>query len=218
MQKQIVSLLGVAALALGVASPAMAADDVVGFYAGGNVGQSRAKVDTAGIDAAVRAAGAASSATTANENDTGFKLFGGYRFHPNFAIEAGYFNLGKFDTTTVTTGPAVTVLGSAKNENGFNIDLVGIAPLDSGFSLFARVGVQTSKTTISAIGFGAGRTAAVSSSETSASYKAGLGAQFDFNKNLGARAEWERYRVPGGAAGVSKADIDLFSLGLVVRF
>ena len=191
---------------------AIAADAGTGFYLGGNVGGSRVKIDTAGIDAAVRAAGATTSATTANENDTGFKLFAGYRFHPNFAVEGGYFNLGKFTTTTVTTGPALTVAGEVKNDNGFNLDLVGIVPFNDAFSGFARVGVQNSKTTVSAAAGGVG----VSLSETKTNWKAGLGVQYDFTKNIGARAEWERYRLPDGAG--SRFDADLFSLGLLVRF
>jgi OOP family OmpA-OmpF porin len=212
------TLFSIAALGLGFASSAMAADEMTGYYVGGNVGQSRTKIDTASFDASVRALGVATSTTSANQNDTGFKLFGGYRFHPNFAVEAGYFNIGKFTTTTVTTGPGATVVGSAQNNNGFNIDLVAIAPLDAGFSLFGRFCIQTSKTSLSAAGFAASRTAAISSNETSAGYKAGLGAQYDFTKSVGARAEWERYRVPGGGSGVGKADVDLFSLGMVVRF
>ena len=195
---------------------AIAADDVTGFYVGGNVGQSRSKIDTASIDAAIRAAGAATSATTANEHDTGFKLFGGYRLHPNFAVEAGYFNLGKFSFTTITTGPAATLSGSAKNDNGINLDIVGILPFAEGFSGFARLGVQSSKSTVSITGIGPGGTASVSQSETKTNWKAGLGLQYDFNKNIGARAEWERYRVPDGSGG--KANVDLFSVGMLVRF
>ena len=161
-QKNFVSLLGLLAIAAVGMSPAMAADTPTGFYIGGNVGQSRVKIDTAGIDAAIRAAGATTSATTANENDVGFKLFAGYRFHPNFAVEGGYFNLGKFTTTTVTTGPALRIAGTVKNDNGFNLDLVGIIPFNKAFSGFARGGVQTSKTTVSAAGGGI----ALSASET----------------------------------------------------
>ncbi|MDB5809552.1 MAG: OmpA/MotB [Betaproteobacteria bacterium] len=217
-QKTIISLCcATASFCFGAV--AVAADTANGWYAGGNVGQSRAKVDGAGINAAVLATGTvATAATSTNENDTGFKLFAGYRFHPNFAVEGGYFNLGKFGFTTVTTGPAATLNGTAKSENGFNLDLVGILPLNESFSLLARVGAQTSKTTLSLGGVGPGGTTSISSSQTSGSYKAGLGAQYDFTKSIGARAEWERYRVPGGASGSSKADVDLFSLGVVVKF
>lgn len=208
------SVLVILPVAFGGTLPALAADTGTGFYLGGNVGQSRAKIDTAGIDAGIIALGAATSATSADEEDVGFKLFAGYRFHPNFAVEGGYFNLGKFNTTTVTTGPPLTIAGEAKNDNGFNLDLVGIVPFDDSFSGFARVGVQTSKTTVSGAAVGV----AVSTSESKTSYKAGLGLQYNFTKNVGARLEWERYRVPDGDGTGGQSDVDLFSLGLVVRF
>ena len=201
-------------------TPTLAADNAsTGFYIGGNGGQSRASIDTGSIDAAILATGlVATSNTTAKEHDVGFKLFGGYRFHTNFAVEAGYFNLGKFTFTTVTTGPAATLSGEAKNNNGFFLDLVGIIPFNDAFSGFARVGAQSSQTTLSVVGIGPGGTAAISTSETKTSWKGGVGVQYDFTKNVGIRAEWERYHVPNGDGTGGKADVDLFSGGLVVRF
>lgn len=201
---------------LAACGTATAAEPVTGFYIGGNAGQSRVSVDTAGINATVIAVGGVATAvTTADETDTGFKVFGGYRFHRNFAVEGGYFNLGRFEFTSVTTGPAVTVPGRAKNDNGFNLDVVGIVPFSDNFSLFGRAGVQTSKTSISGAPAGG---FAFSSSETKTSFKGGAGLQFDFTRNFGARLEWERYRVPGGYSLIGKQNVDLFSLGLVLSF
>lgn len=212
------SYAAICAVTLLACGSANAAEPVTGFYVGGNAGQSRANINTGGISAAVLSTGlVAAAGTTADETDTGFKLFGGYRFHPNFAVEAGYFKLGTFGFTTATVGPAATVAGSAENSSGFNIDLVVIAPINEAFSLFGRVGAQTSKTTISLAGVGAGGAAAISSSQTGSNYKAGVGMQYDFAK-IGLRAEWERYRIPGGSSGSSNADVDLFSLGVLYRF
>jgi opacity protein-like surface antigen len=45
----------------------------------------------------------------------------------------------------------------------------------------------------------------------------GLGAQYDFNRNLGLRLEWQRYnRMGGGLLG--KSDTDNVSLGALWRF
>jgi OOP family OmpA-OmpF porin len=52
--------------------------------------------------------------------------------------------------------------------------------------------------------------------ENEASYKYGLGLQYDFTPSLGLRGEWERYRV-NDAVG-NKGDIDMFSIGLVYIF
>src|SRR5258705_4522650 len=112
----------------------MAADSTIGWYVGGNVGQSKANIDDGGINASILAAGFTSASTSKDDTDVGFKLFGGYRFHPNFAIEAGYFNLGKFNFTTVTN-PAAIITGEAKSNNGFNVDLVGILPVTTDLSL-----------------------------------------------------------------------------------
>jgi OOP family OmpA-OmpF porin len=127
----------IASLATAIASTllftpsSMAADPSIGWYVGGNVGQSRANIDDGGINATVLSAGFTSASTTKDETDTGFKVFAGFRFMPNFAIEAGYFNLGKVNFTTVTT-PAATISGEAKSDNGFNLDLVGILPVTGG--------------------------------------------------------------------------------------
>jgi OOP family OmpA-OmpF porin len=47
-------------------------------------------------------------------------------------------------------------------------------------------------------------------------YKLGLGAEFDFTKNVGVRGEWERYRVSDGFSG--RTDVDVFSASLLYKF
>ena len=39
----------------------------------------------------------------------------------------------------------------------------------------------------------------------------GLGGQFDFNRNIGLRAEWQRYKVSDG-------NVDNLSIGVLYRF
>jgi OmpA-OmpF porin, OOP family len=53
-------------------------------------------------------------------------------------------------------------------------------------------------------------------SKTQPSFKFGLGLQYDFTDRFGGRLELERYRI-NPAVG-SKGDIDLLSLGIVMRF
>ena len=48
-----------------------------------------------------------------------------------------------------------------------------------------------------------------------ASYKVGAGVQYDFDKQLGLRGEWERYRFD--ALG-SKTNADMYSVGLNYKF
>src|SRR3989304_5933084 len=89
--------LGLAAHAA-IASPFPAADDT-GWYGGISVGQSKAKIDDARITSGLLGRGFARTSISDDDRDTGYKLFGGYKFNKNFALEGGYFDLGKFGFT-----------------------------------------------------------------------------------------------------------------------
>lgn len=84
-----------------IASPFAVADDS-GWYSGINIGQSRAKIDDAQITARLLGTGLTTTSITNDDPDTGYKLFGGYQFNKNFALEGGYFDLGKFGFTATT--------------------------------------------------------------------------------------------------------------------
>src|SRR5476649_1967799 len=87
-------ILGLATLAV-IASPFAFADDP-GWYGGLNVGQSRAKIDDARIMSNLLGGGATTASIDDDNRGTGFKVFGGYKLNKNFAVEGGYFDLGKF--------------------------------------------------------------------------------------------------------------------------
>lgn len=82
--KTIVSTFAFLGVAMSGVAPAMAADDT-GFYAGAGAGFTRIKID----DNTLAVAGATASTLTKDESDTGFKIFGGYQFNPNIAVEIG---------------------------------------------------------------------------------------------------------------------------------
>ena len=204
--------LGLAALAV-IASPFAMADDS-GWYAGANVGQSRAKIDDARITSSLLGGGLATTSIDDNDRDTGYKLFGGYKINKNFALEGGYFDLGRFGFTA-TTLPAGTLSGKIKL-NGLNLDAVGILPISEKFSAFGRLGMNYAQAKDSFSGTGAVAVLDPNPSKREANYKFGLGLQYDFTQSLGMRLEAERYRI-NDAVG-NKGDIDLLSVGLVYRF
>jgi len=195
-----------------IASPlAMAADPT--WYLGGNIGQSRPDLDEGRIANQVLGPGLAVTSSH-DDRDTGAKLFGGYRFHRNFAIEGGYFDLGKvgFSATTI---PAGTFTGSLRVK-GLNLDTVGILPMGEKFSAFGRIGVTYARTRDTFSGTGAAIVLNPNPSERDWGYKLGLGLQYDFTPRFGARAEVERYRVNDAVGGYS--NINLISVGLVYLF
>ncbi len=196
-----------------VASPyAVAADS--GGYIGINVGQSRAKIDDPRITSNLLGGGFTSVSIVDDDRDTGYKLYGGYQFNKNFALEGGYFDLGKFGFTA-TTVPAGTLSGNIRLR-GLNLDAVGILPINQKFSAFGRAGVNYAEARDSFAGTGAVIVTNPSPSKREANYKFGLGLQYNFTESLGMRAEAERYRI-NDAVG-NRGDIDLFSLGLVYSF
>lgn len=192
----------VAALAV-ITSPYAVADDP-GWYGGINLGQSRSHLNTERI-AGNLVGGAAT--TSIDSRDTGYKLFGGYQFNPNFALEGGYFDLGRFGFTATTLTPGA-LSGSIKVK-GLNLDAVGILPLGEKWSAIARAGLNYADTKDTFSG-------TVNTTKSDTNYKYGLGLQYAFTQSLDLRLEAERYRVNDGVGG--RGNIDLVSLGLVYRF
>jgi OOP family OmpA-OmpF porin len=215
--KKLIKAAGVLSLvSCAVMNSAFAADDSF-WYVGGNIGQSRAKIDDARIANSLSGAGLPSTISDDNRH-TGYKLFGGYQFNRNLALEGGYFNLGEFGYTATTVPPALagTLNGNTKIQ-GLNLDAVGILPFGDKFSVFGRLGMQyaQAKDTFSSTG-SIPAPADPSPSKNALNYKLGVGAQYDFNQSLGMRLEAERYRIDDAIN--NKGDIDMYSIGLVYRF
>jgi OmpA-OmpF porin, OOP family len=146
-KKWFVSMLGAAAMALSTGALAQSSMATVpNFYAGLDIGQ----------------------ADVGDEDDIGFRLFGGYQFHRNIAVELGYGML--FDKSDVE----VTAL---------EVTAVGQFPLANQFSLIGKLGFANVE--VDAPGFG---------SEDSTEITWGIGVQFDVSRNLAARAMWQRYQ------------------------
>jgi OOP family OmpA-OmpF porin len=213
MRKTETALMAVAALAAAgvqAAEPSAAAN----WYLGAGAGQARAKINDSTVTSALAGTGASVATITRDETEFSYKLYAGYQYNRYLAFEGGMFNLGSF-TFAATTTPAGTLNGAVKNTVGANFDVLGTAPLGDRFSLFARAGVQSSKTRDLFTASGV-LLRAPTPSKNVVSYKAGVGAGFDFTKNVGMRAEWERYRVGDGFDG--KMNVDVASLNLLYKF
>jgi OOP family OmpA-OmpF porin len=151
-----------------------------GPYVGGSIGTSKYK-------------GADIGAVATDKSSTGGKIYGGYGFTPNIAVEAGYADLGKFKSAA----------GEVKG-NGLFVDAVGTVPITQSLSALGRVGAFNGKLKDNLNGNSSGT-----------NLKAGLGLQYDFNKQTGVRAEWERYKFKGVN---EKPSADLYSIGVNHKF
>jgi len=85
-------MMAMAAVAV-MLSPTALADDS-GWYAGFNVGQSKAKIDDPRIASSLLADGFTTTSISNDDHHLGFKVFGGYEFNRYIALETGYFDLG----------------------------------------------------------------------------------------------------------------------------
>jgi len=193
----------VAVLILGLAAkPSMAQAE--NWYAGASVGQSKADIDlTCDLDISC----------SKDEDDTGFKIFGGYEFNPNGAIEFGYVDLGKFKASGKDS-----FLGNASLDwepSGFTFAVVGTLPIGQNFGLTGKVGIFFWDMDLHARSsvFGSG-----SDSDSGTDLTYGLGLKYDFSKTFGMRAEWERFQDVGDSNTTGQSDIDLFSVGVVFKF
>jgi OOP family OmpA-OmpF porin len=129
MKSRYCETLGVLALAA-VTSPCAMAQDPH-WYLGGNVGQSRSHFDEAAIARSLQGPALATTSIQSDDTDWGYKLFVGYQFHRNFALEGGYFDLGDFSFNTTTVPPGT--LNGNLSVKGWNLDLVGILPFTERF-------------------------------------------------------------------------------------
>ena len=209
MKARLTCLALVAAASVATIPSAFAQSDS-GFYVGGSVGYT--DFGTGGkndIDSALVSAGVTNLSSSLTSHDTGYKIFGGYQFTPNIAVEGGYVWLGTQKYRATYTGGTASV--DAKGE-GFNIDVLGILPLGDSFSLFAKVGAIDAKMSGSVTATGPGGTAAVNVSQTQWKANYGIGATYNFAPALGLRAEIERFDFP------SSSSANLYSVGVQYKF
>jgi OOP family OmpA-OmpF porin len=129
------------------------------------------------------------------DKDTAWKVSAGYQLNRNLAVEIGYTNLGE---VSEGVGP----LSAEAEATAWEVIGVGKLPMANNFSVYGLVGIAMAKVE--------GRILGVPFDDDSTELTFGVGAQYDFSRNMGVRAQWQRY----GA----DEDIDVISLGVVIKF
>jgi OOP family OmpA-OmpF porin len=169
-----------------LALPAAAQMSMSSAYIGGSLGQSNFKGDCGG---------------SCDKKDTSFRLFGGYQFTPNIAAELGYTDLGKLKIDFGAPFGTGEISATAW-------DLSGVFTWPIGqFGIFGRAGLARVEAKPG------GALTGDSDSKTGLTW--GVGGQYDFNRNLGLRLEYQRFRADFGG---DNNDIDNLSLGVLWRF
>ncbi len=183
------------------------------WYVGAGAGRSKSTIDQDRIVRGLIAGGASSVAFTSDERNTAYKLFLGKQLNKNFALEGGYFDLGKFGFNATTTPPGT--LNGDVNFRGLNLDLVAQLPLTQRFSAYGRLGMNYAKANAHFSGTGLSAGINRDTSERKLNPKVGLGLEYKFTEALALRGEVERYRVNDSVG--NRGDVDFYSVNLVYK-
>lgn len=165
-------------------------------YIGAGFGQS--DVDDSAADNLI-------TSGTVDGEDSGLKIFAGFGLNKNLSVEVSYIDLGETTYSGLFNGQ--TVENGKIEIDGFNFSLVGMFPVSPKFSILGRVGMFIWDAEANDITDGA----PFSASDDGTDLSFGFGANYNFTKQIGARAEWERF-------DASDADADLLSVSVIFKF
>ena len=186
-----------------------------GFYVLGEVTHSSTSLSKSHFNDSLTSAGATGLSTSTDDQSNQWRLQGGYRFNPNFAVEAGYIDLGKAKYKADYAG------GSAKGElkaGGIDVAALGILPVTENFSVFGKAGVIGTrvKSKLSA----SGPAAAASGSDTTHEILplVGVGATYKVSQNLDLRADFDHVSGIGKSSKTGKMSSNMISLGVAYNF
>jgi OmpA-OmpF porin, OOP family len=174
------TLAALTSVALTPAAFAQEQQEVSGFYLGAGAGQFNANIDDVDdIDETVDGW---------SEDDTAYKVFGGYRLNRFLAFELDYINLGKPSGRTV---PGFNVDAAV---DGFAPYVVGTLPIGRFFEVYGRAGYYFYDATTGVTDTLDNRVEFDEESEDFV-YGAGIGANLGEKFNV--RFEYEKYDLKG---------------------
>lgn len=143
-----------------------------------------------------------------DDANTAYKLYGGYTFNKNFALEGGYVKLAKTSeddgVDSVRFKPTAIYLAA-----------VGKMPLNEKFELFAKAGItrNSAKVNINAPTFGLVGNA----KENHTNAMVGVGLAYSVTNKASVVFEYENFGKVVDYSGI-KVKADMFSLGLRYAF
>lgn len=214
MNKQLMVWIGLVAVASVGGAPGAWAADEPAWYIGAGGGRSDASKTSSWsqVTAGTLATRGLISTTLIDSHDTAWKLFGGYQFNENFALEGGYHDLGRFKGTTTIVAPASTTAGTW-DVAAVSIAVVGTYPLPNRFAVFGKAGLAATRLKVDdpvPTGY--------SPSANRVQPLLGLGLKFDFTKKFGVRGEWERFNNVGDGSTTGQTPMNVWTLSAQFRF
>ena len=143
--------------------------------------------------------------SSCDDKGTGYKVFAGLQLIPLTAVEVGYIDFGKAQASGSTSADL--------SGNATYLAFVLRATFFDRLTVYGKAGADYWQSTGSL-----GTSLGTSHSANGTSYMYGVGASFRIVGPLGVIAEAERYQNVGDSSTTGQANINAFSLGLVLRF
>lgn len=145
-----------------------------------------------------------------DDKDTGYRIFGGYKFHTNLAIEGAYVDLGSYPASGSFQGIPFNVRSDV---TGLTVQAVGMVPVGDYLTLLGRAGlIHWSIDSSGQVGGGFGAV-----SDDGVDLALGIGAQFNLTRNFGLRADFDLYPKLGND-DTGEEDLTMISVGMVFSF
>lgn len=164
--------------------------------AGSNGGEFFEDVFFGGSFGQAEADGFCTGSTNCNNEDTSWKIYGGYTLNELMDVEVAYHSIGDLNRTT-DEGTETSELSAV------SVSAVGKYEINDTIEAFGKVGA-------------ASWTSSNTSGEADGiSLTYGLGAKVSMNENMRIRAEWET--VSGVDTGSKDSDISTMSLGIELK-
>ena len=205
-----------ASLAMAAGGALAAPADQAGWYAGIDLTRTSLRMGGSGVDQAFGNQGLTTS-TSITTSDTVGGLNLGYRFSPYFALEGALNSLGKYAYTSPVSAPAADVVSGSYSAHAWSFSALGIVPIKDRFGIYGKLGFAHTVAGLDASS-AAGAVAVGSTTHSSNGLVFGAGATYDFTSNVFGKIGWDRYSGVGDANLTGRGDIDVYSLGIGVRF
>ncbi len=216
--RQVLSMMGLAALAALLVLPAQQAVAQNQWYVGANIGASDADYSSGELVSDLASLGWTINNPSVDDTDTAWKAYAGFSFNEYVAVEGGYADLGKVETRFgATVGPnqidAILTdtysIHPVLGDGWFGTVVLSWPVSPDQFSLTARAGffAWESDIDVEVVQGGTGR---VSGDDDGTDMLYGLGFEWHMNAQWSLTAEWERYEL--------KDTVDVPSIGLKYNF
>ncbi len=162
-----------------VAGGAVAGEN--GYFAGLSVGSARTGLSANDV-----------GANTLDRSDTAYKVYGGYQFNRNLAVEGSWNELGKYKAT----GPDESIKATA-----LNVSVVGLYPVNGQVDVFGKAGLAHTRM-------------AATGSSSSNDYSLGAGLRYKLDRNWEVRGEWDYFH----DFADSGKNLNMYSVGAAYNF